>query len=312
MKQPVSISIIAPIYRVEKYIGRFAESVLGQSYPHLQFIFVNDETDDSSIEILTSLINARYIHLKDRTLIVNQSHAGLPAARREGMNYATGDYIWHVDSDDWVEPDAASKIAECAEKTGADVIYFDFYREYAEKTYLEVEQDYDDSQTLVYQKHIYDHKAYGCVWNKCVKRDLYRNNTIHFPKYSHAEDTFLMSQLLGYAGSLVHLDESLYHYRKDNPNALTRQGRKMRCRELILNYLTLYELYKDAPCSPVASIEQDVFYRAGKYSLMYRLGLFDEYPYLADKILKSRIRFHSYTSVPAQLVLKAYACFCRR
>ena len=312
MKQPVSISIITPVYRVEEYIDRFADSVFGQTYQHIQFIFVNDETDDSSIEILNSLIQTRYAHLKDRVLIVNQLHAGLPAARRTGMEYATGDYIWHVDSDDWLEHDAARKIAECAERSGADVIYFDFYREYAGKTYLEVEQDYDSSQTHMYQRHMYGHKAYGCVWNKCVKRELYLNNTIHFPIYSHAEDTFLMSQLLGYAGSVVHLKEALYHYRKDNPNALTRQGRKRRCRELILNYLTLYELYKDEPFSPVAPIEQDVFYRAGKYSLMYGLGLFDEYPYLADKILKSRVSFHSYTSVPAQLVLKAYACFCRR
>ena len=85
MKQTVTISWIVPVYRVEKYIGRFAESVFGQSYPHIQYIFVNDETDDSSVDILKALIEARYSHLIEKILIVDQPHAGLPAARKTGM-----------------------------------------------------------------------------------------------------------------------------------------------------------------------------------------------------------------------------------
>ena len=70
MKNPVTISLIIPIYRVEKYIGRFAESVFGQSYPYIQYIFVNDETDDSTIDILKALIEARYSHLKENILML--------------------------------------------------------------------------------------------------------------------------------------------------------------------------------------------------------------------------------------------------
>ena len=70
MKSPVTISLIIPIYRVEKYIGRFAESVFGQSYPYIQYVFVNDETDDSTIDILKALIETRYSHLKEKILII--------------------------------------------------------------------------------------------------------------------------------------------------------------------------------------------------------------------------------------------------
>lgn len=308
----ISVSLIAPIYGVERYISRFAESVLGQSYPYVQFIFVNDGTKDSSMEILNSLIERSYSHLRERIVIVNKENEGLPAARKTGLEYAEGDYVWHVDPDDWIEENAVAKIAECAMATDADIIYFNSYKELEAKTELIVENDYDSSQKGVYQRDMFNHRAYGCVWNKCVKRSLYENNDIYFSKYPHAEDTFLMSQLVGYADSIVHLDAALYHYRKDNPQSLTRQGFRKKRRELILNYLSLYELYREAPRNPVSSMMDDLFYRAGKYSLIYRLGLFEDYPYLADRILRSRICTCSNTSVPAQLLLKAYACFRRK
>lgn len=313
MRMPITISMIIPVYRAEEYICRMAESIFTQSYPHIQYIFVNDQTDDSSMDVLNSMIQSGYTHLKDRILIVNQLHAGLPAARKEGMKYAEGDYVWHLDSDDWVEPDAAQKLAECAQKTDADIIYFDFYHEYGKRTALARERDYDSSHKELYQRNIYYHKAYACVWNKCVKRSLYVNNIVHFPEYSHAEDAFLMSQLIGYASSIVHLKEPLYHYRKDNPNALTRQGHKCRVNELMLNYMALCELYGETEANPVSCIADDVFYRAGRSSLLYGLGLFDRYPYLAGKILQAKIKGESYVSVPTQILLKIYASLrCRR
>jgi glycosyltransferase involved in cell wall biosynthesis len=312
MKGPITISIIAPVYRVERYIGRFTESVCGQSYPHIELIVVNDQTDDSSIDMLNELVQTRYPGFKDKVRIVDQPHAGLPAARRTGLKYATGDYVWHVDPDDWLEADAAQKIAECASRTDADVIYFDFFKEFGRRTEVKLEKDYDSSMKREYQMSMYAHKSSGAVWNKCVKRRIYVENTIYSPDYSHAEDAFMVFQLVGYAGSLCHLNESLYHYRKDNPVALTRQSKNRRCRDMIFNYMNLYELYRNSPFNPVDFIMDDVFYRAGRYSLRYGLGLFDEFPYLADKISEAGIRSDIYTSIPMQLILKVYASLRRR
>lgn len=309
METSVSISLVIPVYGVEKYIGRFAESVLSQSYPFIQYVFVNDGTKDSSIQILESMISEKYGHLQDRIVIVNKPNGGLPAARKTGMEYVTGDYVWHIDSDDWIEYDAVRKIAVCAAETGADIIYFNFYKEYADRSKLKVDKDYTASRKSVYQRDMYNHKAHGCVWNKCVKRSLYTQNQIHFPKYSYAEDTFLMSQITGYAGSIVHLDEALYHYRKDNPHAITRQGVKRRHKEAVLNFLSLYEIYSETSPNPVAPILDDVFYRAGAYSLMYGLGLFRDYPYLAEKILKAKLRSGADIWIPVQVFLKIYAFF---
>ena len=81
MNEPIIISIVAPVYGVERFIGRFAESVLSQSYPHIQFVFVDDGTKDSSIDILNELIDSRFPHLRERVVIVHKQNAGLPAAR---------------------------------------------------------------------------------------------------------------------------------------------------------------------------------------------------------------------------------------
>lgn len=96
----MKVSIIVPIYGVERYIEKCAESVLSQTWPDIQFIFVNDGTPDRSIELLEALIDSRFAHLKDRIVIINKENGGLPQARLSGLKVATGDFVMHVDSDD--------------------------------------------------------------------------------------------------------------------------------------------------------------------------------------------------------------------
>lgn len=313
MDAQLTISLVAPIYGVEKYISRFAESVLGQSYPHIQFIFVNDGTKDRSIELLNELIDSRYQHLRECITIVNKENGGLPAARRTGMEYVSGDYVWHIDSDDWLEPDAVRLIAECAERTRADLIYFDFFKEYSDRTKRVTESEYRIEDQAEYLKAMYNHRSYGCVWNKCVRTELYRGHDIRFPEFSYAEDIFLITQITGYAESISYLNEALYHYRKDNPHAITRQNRRKRREQAVRNSLALYELYKDVPSEKcqISVVFEDIFYRSGLYSLMYGLGLFDEYPFLAEKISKASVHGGGDVWIPLQLMLKLYV-FIRR
>ena len=119
------ISLIVPIYGVERYIRQFAESALGQTYEDLQFVFVNDGTKDRSMEILQELIEEKYSCLKSRIVIVNKENGGLPSARKAGLEVAEGEYILFADSDDWLDTDAVAKVMAKAEETGADLIYFD-------------------------------------------------------------------------------------------------------------------------------------------------------------------------------------------
>lgn len=275
MKTPVTISLIAPIYGVEKYIGKFAESVLGQSYPYIQFIFVNDGTKDSSMEILNSVIDGKYSHLKNRIVIVNKENGGLPAARRTGMDYVTGDYFWHVDPDDWISDDAVGKIAAEITRTGADIVYFDFVKEFADGSRVKRNRVYDGHTKSQYILDIFNHKAAGCTWNKCFRTSLFCENIIFIPEYFYGEDPYLTLQLIAHATEISYLNEILYHYRKDNPTAITRQSTKRRHREYILNFLDFYQKHKHLTVSesPLALLLNPIIRRARWYNLIHNLGL---------------------------------------
>ena len=136
------ISLIAPVYGVEKYIEKFAVSVLGQTYQDIQFIFVNDGTKDRSMEILDELIESRYSHLKPRILIINKENGGLPSARKAGLDAAEGEYILFADSDDWLDTDAVETVMSKADETDADIVYFDLIKEYGHRTSYKREREY--------------------------------------------------------------------------------------------------------------------------------------------------------------------------
>ena len=303
-----SFSIIAPIYGVERYIVNCADSLLGQTYDNIQFIFVNDGTKDASIELLSKLIDKKYGALKDRIVIVNKLNGGLPAARRTGMEYATGDYILHVDSDDWVETDMVEKIAAKAVETDSDVIYFDFFKEYSTRSKLDQEREYTSDSKMKFIWGLFNYKSYGYVWNKCVKRSLYEKNDIRFPSYGMHEDIFLMAQLLYCAESIVHLPAALYHYRRDNPGSISAAKTRNRRRDSAMNMMDLYERYMtDLYNSPIRDSYGEILLRTGWLSIRYGFGFFDKYPYLAEHIRKLPLSLRNKTFIVWQLITKIYA-----
>lgn len=312
MNSGITISIIAPIYGVEQYITQFADSVLSQSYPHIQFIFVNDGTKDRSIELLNALIDDKYNHLRDKIAIINKPNGGLPAARKTGLDHATGDYIYHVDSDDWISPDSIAKIVAKIEATDADIIYFNFIKEYPSKSKPKRELYYNANEQKRYIRNMYNHNSYASVCNKCFRRSLYVDNTIYTPKYGYAEDCYVTTQLVGYSKSIAYLDEYIYHYRKGNPNALTGQHIHKRKREYALNFIDLYEKYRDVAVehNPIACIVDDILIQVGWLTIFYRLGLFNEYPWLAKAVRGAEIRWRG-SDVPlvAQLLTKLVVLF---
>ena len=314
MQKDITISIIAPIYGVEKYIVEFADSVLSQSYPHIEFIFVNDGTKDRSMELLEELIASKYDHLRPRIKVINKQNGGLPAARRTGLEHATGDYIYNVDSDDWLSEGSIAKIADKVRETGADIVYFNYVKEYPSRSSVKKERSYKADDQKLYVRNMYNHCSYASVWNKCFRHSLYTENTIYSPKYGYAEDCYVTTQLVGYSRSLAYLDEYVYHYRKGNPNALTGQQRRKRKREYALNFIDLYLKYKDVPAehNPVACIFDDIIMQAGWYSIFYRLDLFKEYPWLAKAVCGAKIRGGgSDVPIVAQLFTKIVAWFKR-
>ena len=304
------ISLIVPIYGVEKYIAKFAESALDQTYQDLQFIFVNDGTKDRSMEILRELISSRYTHLQSRIVIVDKENGGLPSARKAGLDVAEGEYVLFADSDDWMETDAVEKVMAKADETHADIIYFDLIKEYGNRTSYKREREYTGATKDDFIVNMFNYKSFGYTVTKCFKRKLYTENVIYFPKLGMHEDIYLMSQIIFYAKSLAHIPEALYHYRKDNPDSFCAQDRLKRHVSSTTNLLDLYEHYRDnLKGSPIERVAGSILMRAGQHSIMHGYDFFGKYPYLAADIRKTRISCRYRTAVPMQVLVKVYALF---
>ena len=304
------ISLIVPIYGVEKYIAKFAESALDQTYQDLQFIFVNDGTKDRSMEILRDLIANRYAHLQSRIVIIDKENGGLPSARKAGLDVAEGEYVLFADSDDWMETDAVEKVMAKADETDADIVYFDLIKEYGNRTSYKRERDYTGATKDDFIVNMFNYKSFGYTVTKCFKRRLYTENVIYFPKLGMHEDIYLMSQIIFHAKSLVHIPEALYHYRKDNPDSFCAQDRLKRHVSSTTNLLDLYEHYRDnLKGSPIERVAGSILMRAGQHSIMHGYDFFEKYPYLARDIRKTRISCRYRTAVPMQVLVKIYALF---
>ncbi len=294
------ISVIVPVYGVEAYIGRCAESLMAQTWPDTEFIFVDDGSPDRSVDVLQAVLD----QYPDRNVhIVRKPNGGLPQARLSGLLVATGDYIVHLDSDDWLEPDALQSLAQKALESGADLIYYDFWKEYGSRRKLDAERTYTAATKQVYMRRLYRDGAYGYLWNKMARRSLYEG--LFFPRYNMHEDIVVATQLLYKAGSVAQLSKPLVHYRRDNPSASTRVGKKQRRGQMARNYLDLYEYYRSNP-EPIAPVVNDLLLRAAWVGYSLDRDLFAERPYLKEAARRLPLMpFHRVLLIQ-QLILKLF------
>lgn len=119
----VSVSVIAPVYNVEKYIDRCIKSVLGQTLRDIELILVDDGSPDDCGKICDG-----YAATDSRIKVIHKENGGVSAARNDGLSIATGEYVIFVDSDDWVEPDACEVMYQSAKNNNADIVIGDINR----------------------------------------------------------------------------------------------------------------------------------------------------------------------------------------
>lgn len=263
------VSVIVPIYGVEDYIARCARSLMAQTYKDVEFIFVNDGTPDRSMEILATVLDpARNVK------IINKENAGLPQARLTGLQAASGQYIMHLDSDDWIEPDAVALLVEKAQQTGADLVYYDFWKELGNRSKVDHERSYTIADKEKWMRRLYNDRAYGYVWCKFAKRELYEG--IFAAKYNMHEDIVFSTQLLYRAQSYAQLSVPLVHYVRINISSATRMARARRRIQSSRNLLDFY-----ANGGPeVAVVRKPLLNKCFWRALRYDWSLFKEYPFL--------------------------------
>jgi Glycosyltransferases involved in cell wall biogenesis len=272
-RQPL-VSVIVPVYGVEKYIGQCARSILAQTYPHLECIFVNDGTPDRSMEILSDVVKE---FPERNVVVVNKENGGLPRARWSGLEVATGEYIMHVDSDDWLEPDAAARLVEEALRSDADLVYCDFWKEYGHRHKLDHERTYTVQDKARWMKRLYDNGAYGYVWCKFARRSLYQDMFV--PRFNMHEDIVFSTQLIWRASRISQLSVPLIHYRRTNSSSATRVAKAKRRIQSARNILDL--CVNGGP--EVAAVRKEIIRKAAWNAFRYDRSLFEEYPFLREE-----------------------------
>ncbi|MDD6001259.1 MAG: glycosyltransferase [Bacteroidales bacterium] len=205
------VSVIIPIYGVEKYIERCAISLFEQTLDNIEFIFVNDCTQDNSIQILNKVIE-QYPNVSNKITIINhKENLGLPQARRTGLLNAKGEYIAHCDSDDYIHKNMYSLMYQYAKGNDYDLIFCDFNitdnNTCYEKKYFP--NAFEDKKQLYYA--LFQGGGAHAVWGTMCKKEVY-NKGILFPTANMGEDYVIVTQLIYYATKIGYLQKALYYY----------------------------------------------------------------------------------------------------
>lgn len=214
-----NVSVIVPIYNVEKFIARCVKSLMEQSLDRVEYIFIDDATPDNSIVILKEVLS----HYPQRSLhcqiIKHEKNKGLPAARNAGLSLAKGQYIFHCDSDDFVEHDMLKFMYEKAVETQADIVWSDWYLSYGTKERYMYQPEYESAYLAL--KGILAGEMKYNVWNKLIKRTLYVENNIQFPSGHGMGEDMTVIKLFACANHVSYLHKAFYHYVKMNDGAMT-------------------------------------------------------------------------------------------
>lgn len=213
------VSIIVPVYNVEKYIHKCLNSILNQSYYNLEVILVDDGSTDKSGEICDE-----YALLDKRIHIIHKENGGLSSARNAALDIVSGEYIAFVDSDDWIEREMIEKLVEKAIEEEADMVQCGF-------RYVNEHNDIKGTNSskgivisnneslidLYFSQKIID----VVVWNKLYKKYLFDN--IRMFEGRNNEDTMIMPEILLQVGKFINIDGEYYNYLKREDSIMSNK-----------------------------------------------------------------------------------------
>lgn len=198
------VSIIVPVYNVEKYVERCIGSLTNQTYSNLEIIVVDDGTPDKSGEIVDRLAKA-----DSRIRVFHKQNGGLSSARNYALDRAKGEYITFVDSDDYIELDLVESCLKLCEKEGNDVVIYRLESMFADHTELQRidPKDYVDTESILN----------GILWDdvpsyavKFYRMSLWEK--VRFPLHTNWEDLATMPDIFSQVKKVAYIDRPLYHY----------------------------------------------------------------------------------------------------
>lgn len=223
------ISIIVPIYNVDKYLERCLNSILSQTYHDIQAILIDDGSTDSS-----GLICDQYAKLDKRIKVIHKKNGGISSARNVGLRLASGEYIGFVDSDDYIDSEMFELLYKRSVETSADIVVCGF-RSFGNKQKdfsLEFENNIMTTEAGL-RRLLENEQMPAYSWNKLFKKELF--DGIVFPVNQRYEDVRVMHKLFLKAKKIATVGSMPYHYQL-RENSITGSTQRLKSDELIESY----------------------------------------------------------------------------
>ena len=230
------LSIIIPVYNIEKYISNCLNSILSQSFQDFEVICVNDGSTDNSLLELQKYRN------DERVIIIDKKNEGSGVARNSALAIARGEYVFFVDGDDWIEENSLQKMVDEADRLKTDILVFgglSYYEDKGQnggysanklpKKYLNKVFNAKDIRKDIF-------KFPSTAWTKLYRREFLQKNDIKFQEIKVGQDQLPFFHSMITAQRIAILPENLYCYRKNRRGAVTAVKKKK-------NFSPIYVFY---------------------------------------------------------------------
>ena len=245
------VSIIIPIYNVDKYLEKCLTSVINQTFGDIEIIAVNDGSTDCSRAII-----GEYAAKDSRIKIIDKENEGLAMARATGVENATSPYIYHLDGDDYIESTLIEEVYNEMQRLDADILMFRFQIEYDTRSQLSHPYPKNEYNNIELLKYLWRGSGYYAVWAYMHKKSLYKGVKFH-KGLSFAEDVYLTSQLIYNAKRIYFLNSApLLHYIIRNTSISNGKISGGKIRDILLYPELVRHFMADKP--EYAELEEDL------------------------------------------------------
>lgn len=221
MKDKILVTILMPIYKVEQYLERTLESIFTQTYPYLNYVFVNDCSPDNSLHVLINTINRYGIKEGLYTIINHEQNEGIAVSRTDCITHATGEYVYFVDSDDWIEKETVEQMVLATKNGIIDIVGCDFMKDYQSGEITYHHENYAESCRENMFRCL-NYNIATVLWKLLIRRSLFENFSIT-PHVDIVEDYIMSVKLYYYANSFIAIPKAFYHYIQYNQARVSLQ-----------------------------------------------------------------------------------------
>ena len=226
------VSVVVPVYNVEKYLERCLDSLVKQTLDDIEIIVVNDSSPDESQKIIDKYVQ-RY---PNKVFSYMKPNGGLSDARNFGMSKMNGDYFGFVDADDYVEETMFENLYETAIKEDADLISCDFYWAYPDYLKKSIDGPYSNEKELLVN-------MMPTVWNKLYKKKWYDQLDIKFPIGLRYEDSSFSIRIAPFINKIAYVNEPLIYYVQRQDSITYTQNSKVG--DMIIVFKDIFKYYKE-------------------------------------------------------------------